>query len=103
MEHVPTRFGSIPVWGDFGTDRPLVLVVRGVCPALDRHADLDPPDADLALLHLPGFHSPLIRPFSIEVFAQAFDELVQTRFADRQITLVGASTGALVARMTIRG
>lgn len=97
MELVETSFGCIPVWGDYGSHRPLVLMIRGIFPPLHRHADLGPRGADLALLHLPGFHSKVIRPISVDRFAQAFDELVRIRFPDREITLVGTSTGALVA------
>lgn len=96
MEWVTTSFGRVPVWGDYASQRPLALVVRGIFPPLDRHADLDPPGADLALLHLPGFHWNAIEPLSIEAFAQIFDEVVERRFADREVTLVGTSTGTLV-------
>jgi pimeloyl-ACP methyl ester carboxylesterase len=98
MEQIETTLGPVPVWGGpFDSDRPLVLGIRGAFPPRDLMADLDPPGADLALVHLPGFFSPVIRPMSIETFARAFDEMIERRFPGRRITLVGMSTGAVAA------
>lgn len=106
-EWVETAARSVPVAGDFGSDRPLALVVRGAFPAPTAYENLRIPNADVALLHLPGFCSPRVEPLSVEAFAAVFDEVIAKRFQGREITLVGVSTGCLVAlamsRPEIRG
>jgi hypothetical protein len=97
VAQVETSLGRVPLWGDFQSDRRLVLGIRGAVPAPDQLADLDPPDCDLALLHLPGFFSPSLQAISIGVFVAAFDEMIRLTFPGRDITAVGISTGALVA------
>jgi hypothetical protein len=93
MEWVDTSLGRVPVWGAFESSRPLVLGIRGAFGAFGQLADLDPPGSDLALLHLPGMHSPPLAATSIG----AFDQVIRTRFAGRDITVVGLSVGAIVA------
>jgi pimeloyl-ACP methyl ester carboxylesterase len=97
MVSVETALGRVPISGSFDSDRPLVLAIRGAFASVDQLSDLDPPDHDLALLHLPGFHSPRLTETSMEAFVAAFDEVIRQRFAGRQITVVGISTGAVVA------
>lgn len=87
----------MPVWGEFGSDRPLILAIRGAYPVADHLADLSVPGHDLALLHLPGFHSPMLKDCSMAGFIAAFDEVIRARFAGRDITALGVSTGALAA------
>jgi hypothetical protein len=97
MEWVETALGRVPIWGDFQSDRRLVLGIRGAHADEDQLADLGPPDCDLALVHLPGFFSPSLQAISIGVFVAAFDEVIRLKFPRRDITAVGISTGALVA------
>lgn len=105
MQTFETSYGPVPVWGDldgFDSARPLVFVVRGAFPEIDtlsllyRHL----PTADVALVHLPGMHTPFFADCTVETFAKAFDEVVE-RFQRRKILVLGVSTGALVA-MTMR-
>jgi hypothetical protein len=97
MEWVETSLGHVPVWGSYESDRPLVLAIRGAFPDSEQYADLDPPGADLALLHLPGFFSPRFTEPSVQAFVTAFDEVIRSRFPGRAVTAVGASVGAIVA------
>jgi pimeloyl-ACP methyl ester carboxylesterase len=97
MMWAETSHGRVPVWGSFDSDRPLVLAIRGAFPTPDHLADLEPPGADLALVHLPGHHSPRLRTTSIVAFISAFDQVIENHWRGRQVTVVGVSTGALVA------
>ncbi len=97
MEWVDTALGRVPVWGSWSSDRPLVLGIRGAFAERNDLTDLDPPGCDLALLHLPGFHSPALVVTSIGAFIAAFDEVIRTQFSGRQIVAVGLSVGAIVA------
>ena len=51
----------------------------------------------MALVHLPGFYSPVLVTTSVGVFIAAFDEVISKLFAGRKITAVGLSVGAIVA------
>lgn len=97
MVWVETALGRVPVWGRANSERPIVLAIRGAFPEPHHLADLAPPNQDLVLLHLPGFHSPALAATSIGAFAAAFDEVIRKHFTGREITAVGVSTGALVA------
>jgi len=101
-----TSYGPVPVWGEFDrfeSYRPLLFVIRGAFPDLDsmtllyRHL----PEFDVALVHLPGMHSPFFSECSVNVFARAFDEVV-VALDKRKIFALGLSTGALVA-LAMRG
>jgi pimeloyl-ACP methyl ester carboxylesterase len=78
-------------------ERPLVLVIRGAMPRPDQLEWLSAPAAEMAFVHLPGFHSPPLPEPGIEAFAAHFDRLVSDRFLGRNVVLVGLSVGALVA------
>lgn len=98
---IDTSYGPVPVWGEidsFDPARPLVFVVRGAFPEADtltllyRHL----PGVDVALVHLPGMHTPFFADCSVEAFARAFDEVIG-HFPHTKILILGVSTGALVA------
>lgn len=96
-----TTQGDVPVWGDldrFQEGRPFLFVVRGAFPDIDTLSLLPArlPHADVALVHLPGMHTPFFAEPSIEGFAQAFDEVVAA-LGRKPALVAGISTGALVA------
>jgi hypothetical protein len=96
-----TAQGPVPVWGRFGRSatRPVVFIVRGAFADPESLTRLPPdlPEADVALVHLPGMHSPFFAESSVRAFAAAFDEVVAREFAGRPLVKAGLSTGALVA------
>jgi hypothetical protein len=95
---VQTSFGAVPVWtAALSADRarPRVLVIRGAFADRDLLNDLTIAGAEVALVHLPGFHSPILRPLAVETFAAAYDEVVGQLFADCDVLVVGLSAGAL--------
>ncbi|MDP3660531.1 alpha/beta fold hydrolase [Phenylobacterium sp.] len=96
-----TRHGPVPIWGEFDqfdSIRPLLFVVRGAFPDADSMTLLhrQTPDVDVVLAHLPGMHSPFFDTCTIQVFAEAFDEIVRD-FGRRINVVFGLSTGALTA------
>lgn len=97
MEVIKTAYGDIPVEVVSQGQRPLVLAIRGAFPGEHDLEWLRPEGCDIAFLHLPGFYSPLIGVLSLAAFVAAFDEVIQRRFAGRPITVLGVSTGAVVA------
>ena len=99
---VPTMRGAITVVGrlqSFCVERPLILVIPGALQAPSSLFGLitGTPQADVALALLPGMFAPMLSETSIEAFAQAFDEVVQTRFAGRVVLRLGFSAGGLAA------
>lgn len=101
-----TSLGPVPLWGEFDrfdAARPMVFVIRGAFDELDSMTRFQDhaPDVDVALVHLPGMHSPYFADCSVHAFAQAFDEVLAALRRPRVI-LLGLSTGALVA-MAMQG
>lgn len=94
---VETALGAIPIWNRGLATRPLVLVVRGMLPSATSFEWLSPKGVDVAWLHLPGVHSPILKSTSVEAFAVAFDQVIEQRFQDRKILVLGVSTGCLPA------
>jgi pimeloyl-ACP methyl ester carboxylesterase len=89
----------VPVWGRIGDDRrALLLVVRGAMPTLQHMLDLTKflPAVDVALVHLPGMHSPFFDENTPAVFASAFDQTLDHLGYERVIVL-GISIGGIVA------
>ena len=97
-----TAKGPVSLWGglgQFSTERPLLLVIRGAFP-IPEHLTSMPdrlPTADVALAHLPGMHTPMFADCSISGFASGFDELIEQAFPGRPVTVLGASMGGLAA------
>ncbi len=102
-----TEWGTIPIWGDlanFSPERRLLVVIRGAFPHRDHMVDFPRslPHLDVALVHLPGMHSPFLQATSIRHFARAFEAAFSQAFPGRQLNLLGVSAGGLAA-MAIRG
>lgn len=95
-----TKEGCVPASGDFDNfddSRPLILAIRGIFP--ERHSLHNLKlEADLCVVDLPGWNSPVTRVISIEAFACLFDALIYEQFQKRQVLLLGLSTGTLVAQ-----
>jgi len=90
----PTKHGLVWLTGtppEDGDD--LVVCIRGAF-ARPGHS-LPFPCA--AVIELPGLQAPTFPRYGIAEFAEAFDEALTTRFPGRTITLIGLSTGAVVA------
>ncbi|HTK34542.1 MAG TPA: alpha/beta hydrolase [Caulobacteraceae bacterium] len=97
-----TSMGAVPVWGrleSFSPDRPLLFVIRGAWPPtvgyMDPLADLIP-EADVALVHLPGMHSTPFRDQTVKAFATAFDEVI-AKLAHPRVLVLAISIGGVVA------
>lgn len=95
---VQTRHGEVRLTDDApGSQRPLVLVLRGMGD-IWQLADLEVAGADVAFLDPPGvLGAPTFASYSVETFAEAFDDVIGSRFAGRPVVLVGVSIGAAVA------
>lgn len=95
---VETALGPVWFWGR-DTGRPILLVISGAFNAanyfwkLQRFFD----DADVLRAHLPGNHCPELAETELAAFAKAYSEAVSSRWPDRPIVVLGASTGGLVA------
>jgi pimeloyl-ACP methyl ester carboxylesterase len=89
-----TLRGPIPVWGQWQRG-PLLFVVRGITPAKNFLLPLAQRFPSVALVHLPGVHTPFLSENSVEAFAEAFDEVID------QIALpavaLGVSMGGVVS------
>ena len=99
---VPTRLGPVQFRG-VDTGRPILLFIMGAFATentVDRVHERFPA-LDVLRAHLPGNHCPRIAEVSVQGFAAAFTEALETRFLDRPLVIVGLSVGALVA-MSIR-
>jgi len=97
-----TPYGVVPLWGDFANfdaGRPLVFGVLGAF-AIERgslfHVPPYLPGADMVVGHLPGNHTPALSSASVEVYSQAFSQVIVSEFADRRVVTLGASIGGLV-------
>lgn len=101
-ESIATSLGVVPVTGRLGAfepSRPLVFVIRGAYPdptSMHRLPDLLP-EADVALVDLPGMHSAFFAEQGVEAFARGYDEVLAGRFPGRRTVALGLSTGALAA------
>jgi pimeloyl-ACP methyl ester carboxylesterase len=94
MFSVQTSLGPIPLWGRLG-EGPLLFVIRGV---MSHRAYLEPLAQRLpnvVLVHLPGMHTPFFAENSVEAFAAAYDEVLDT--LGRPAAVVGASLGGVAA------
>lgn len=99
---VATRLGPIQFRG-LDTGRPILLFIMGAFATentVDRVHERFPA-LDVLRAHLPGNHCPPLSEVTVEAFAAAFTEALETRFVGRQVAIVGLSVGALVA-MSIR-
>jgi pimeloyl-ACP methyl ester carboxylesterase len=100
MRGVRTSFGVIPLCSEgLDTSRPVILAIRGAFAPFDQLSWLGAqlPEAEVVVAHLPGLIGPLPEAVSIQGFANAFRELIETIYAGRQVVVVGASIGGLVA------
>jgi pimeloyl-ACP methyl ester carboxylesterase len=91
---VETSFGPVRVWGRAGD--PLVFVVRGAQPELTQLECLQGELPHVALVHLPGMHTPFFARNSVADFSRAFDEVL-TALACRDCVVLGVSIGGVVA------
>lgn len=97
MRVVETALGAVPVWSRGDPAGPLVVVINGAFPtAVDDLHWLDVPGAQMAFLHLPGFHSRRLAEISIDAFTAGHGEALRLAFG-RPFVAAGVSTGALVA------
>ena len=92
-----TTFGEVPLWGRLEAGKPLLFVIRGAFPhPLHLHELIDRlPDYSVALVHVPGMHSPFFADQSVAAFGAAFDELVDA-FGGPTVVL-GVSIGGVCA------
>ena len=95
---VQTGFGPIHFVGR-DTGAPVILLITGTFANVNQMDRLQDrfPAADVLRAHLPGNHCPPLMDASISMFADAFTEALDVRFAGRPVILVGLSVGALVA------
>jgi pimeloyl-ACP methyl ester carboxylesterase len=94
-----TSLGPVRVWARSSDPSvPLLFVVRGAGRDPQQLADLvaDLPGAEIALVHMPGLHSPFFTESSPAAFAVAFDEVLQA-LGHRSVVVVGVSIGGVVA------
>jgi hypothetical protein len=98
MRWIETHLGRLPIWGDPGDSGPVVFVVRGALPPIDQFSELQSLCRNVVLVHLPGFHSPVVRPISVQTFAEHYDAAIGSIFPNREIHLIGISTGSLVVQ-----
>jgi pimeloyl-ACP methyl ester carboxylesterase len=98
-----TPFGPIVLVGEaaaFTGTRPLLLTIAGAF-AIPRgplfHLAPHFPDADVLSGHLPGNHCPTLISASIGVYASAYSHVIAEAFAERTVTVCGASIGGLTA------
>ena len=98
-----TSLGPIPLWapaGALASGKPVVLVITGAwAEASDmiRTPQVVAPAWDAAVMRLPGNGTPGFSETSIEAWARAVGELIDSVFVGRAVVLVGVSIGALVA------
>lgn len=97
MRVVETALGEVPIWTRGDPGGPLVVVINGAFPtAVDDLHWLDVPGAQMAFLHLPGFHSRRLTEISVATFTAGHAEALRKAFG-RPFVAAGVSTGALVA------
>jgi pimeloyl-ACP methyl ester carboxylesterase len=103
MTVIQTGLGPIPLWspaGALASGKPLVLVITGAWAEADdmlKTPAVAPPIWDAAVMRLPGNGTPALAETSVEAWARAVGELIETALAGRPVVLVGLSVGALVA------
>lgn len=93
-----TALGPVWFWGR-DTGRPVLLMISGAFNDADYMCGLQShfPDADVLRAHLPGNHCPELSETSLRAYVAAFDEALGLGWPRRPMTVLGASTGALVA------
>jgi pimeloyl-ACP methyl ester carboxylesterase len=89
-----------PIWFR-GVDagRPVLLVITGAFAeetVLGRLANVFPA-TDVLRAHLPGNHCPPLTELSLRAFIEAFDHAIRRQVGARPLSIVGLSTGGLVA------
>lgn len=99
---VPTKRGDIWLRGEFNReapDRPILLIIRGAFAKLSDWTILISVfrQADVVIADLPGINCPFFRESSVAEFAKAFDEAIESTYADRKVVVFGMSIGGLVA------
>jgi len=98
---IETEFGPIPLKGRFGSDGPVLLLIRGAFadPEMLGHLpDHLPAGWSGVAANLPGsFGGPPLRAVSVDVFAQGFSAVVRTALTNRKVVVLGLSVGGLVA------
>jgi hypothetical protein len=77
-------------------------LVLAICGTLGRYSQFSQlvdllPEADVAIVELPGVTWPFAGEVSVQGYAAVFRGLLEARDASRPVTLVGASVGGLVA------
>lgn len=102
-----TPFGPIVLWGlpeAFESPRPLLVCIAGAFAIpfgpLFRLAPAMAQDCDVVTGHLPGNHTPTLISTSVGIYAAAYAHVISTAFADRTVSICGASIGGLVALAT---
>jgi len=98
-----TSLGEVWVWASaqaFSSNRPIMLGINGAFsirrpPLLMMQPYV--PRADVVNIFLPGNHCPPLRITSITAYARAYEEVFNTRFANRPMVIYGSSVGGLVA------
>jgi pimeloyl-ACP methyl ester carboxylesterase len=98
MLTVSTSHGPIPVWATLRTPETVsLIIIRGAMAEYDQLLSLQRhPTASVMLLHLPGMHTPFLSTNSVEVFADAYDQVLE-RLGVAKAVVVGLSAGGLVA------
>ena len=100
---IRTRLGVIPLWsppGALESAKPMVLALTGAWAEpsdMMKTPAVVAPAWDAAVMRLPGNGTPPLAETSVEAWARAVSELIDTTFAGRTVVLVGLSVGALVA------
>jgi pimeloyl-ACP methyl ester carboxylesterase len=98
---VSTRLGDVPVRGRLSAepDRPVLLVIRGLFSGRTYLSWLAEalPEADLAIVDLPGDRAPALRVAGVEAAAEAFAMVAERLVPGRRIVPFGVSAGALPA------
>ena len=100
---VATSLGVIPLWAPAGaltSGKPVVLVITGAWAEANdmmKTPGVVGPAWDAAVMRLPGNGTPWLAETSIEAWAEAVGELIETALAGRAMVLVGLSVGALLA------
>lgn len=94
MSTIETPWGPVPVWGRMEGRERLLFVVRGAGADADQLEGLVEafPDVDVALVHLPGFHSPAFETASLQAFGGAFDAVLAA-LGHPAVVALGASIG----------
>jgi pimeloyl-ACP methyl ester carboxylesterase len=98
VRRVETPLGPVEFWGR-DTGRPVQLAIPGAFAPKHymEHNQARFPEQDVWRAHLPGNHTPALVATSIGAFAFAFSDALRQTLNGRLATVVGYSTGALVA------